>query len=305
MSVPIIFSSEVARAREAGGPLVALESTLLAHGLPWPRSLEAGLAMEAEVRSAGAVPATIAVLEGRVHVGLDASQLERVAWQRPAKASRRDLGAALASGASVATTVAGTLAVMQLAGLRVLATGGIGGVHRQAEETFDISADLLELARARAVVVCAGAKAVLDLPRTLEVLETLGVPTLTYGTDEFPAFYARGSGLRGSARVDSAQEAARIALAHWRLGGGGVLLAAPVPERWALPDQELATAIAAALRQARDQGVRGAEVTPFLLGAVASATEGRSVEANLALLRNNAGVAARLAVALAEEGEPC
>jgi pseudouridine-5'-phosphate glycosidase len=303
MSLPtVVYGDEVGRALAARGPVVALESTVLAHGVPWPHNLEVGLAMEAEVRRGGATPATIAVLDGRLHVGLEQAQLECIAREQPPKGSRRDLGVAVAAGASAATTVAGTLAVMQRAGLRVLATGGIGGVHRDAHERFDVSADLLELARVPSLVVCAGAKVILDLPRTLELLETLSVPVIGWRTDEFPAFYVRSSGLELQARVETAEETARAAMAHWQLGGGGVLVTAPIPEAWALAEAALEAAIGQATEDARRQGVRGAAVTPFLLRAVADATEGRSVEANVALLRNNAGIAAQVAAALVRLG---
>ncbi|MBI4492915.1 MAG: pseudouridine-5'-phosphate glycosidase [Chloroflexi bacterium] len=301
-TLPLLLSEEVQRAQRAGLPVVALESTVLAHGLPWPRNLEVGLAMEDEVRRHGAAPATIALLDGQLRVGLSAGELERVAREPLAKASRRDLAALLAAGASAATTVAGTLVVMQAVGLSVLATGGIGGVHRGAAESFDVSADLPELAHARAVVVCAGAKMILDLERTLEVLETLGVPVLGFQTDDLPAFYARQSGLRVSTRVETAEQAARTARVHWSLpGSGGLVLAVPIPEAWALPREALSEAIDRAIEEARRQQVRGAALTPFLLRAIAQVTGGRSVEANAALLRRNASVAAQVAVALSKQ----
>lgn len=297
---PLRIADEVRDALSSGHPVVALESTLISHGLPRLRNLETAHRLETIVRAGGAVPATIGVVAGRVTVGLDADELELLATaDEVRKCSRRDLAVAVARGEHGATTVAGTLAVMGLAGLRVLATGGIGGVHRGAEATFDISADLVELARTRAIVVCAGAKAVLDLPRTIEVLETAGVLVLGWQTDELPAFYTADSGLPVVARVADAGEAAAIARATWDLDlGRGVLLTVPPPAASTLPQEEAEQALAAALRDADAGGLRGPAVTPFLLDAVARATEGRGLETNVALLENNARVATEVAVAL-------
>jgi pseudouridine-5'-phosphate glycosidase len=281
--------------------VVALESTAIAHGLAWPDNLQVARDMEAAVRAAGAVPATVAVLDGCVRVGLDAAALERVArGEALPKLSWRDLGVALGRGGSGATTVAATLAIAGRVGIRVFATGGIGGVHPGAERSFDISADLAALARTPCVVVCAGAKSLLDLPRTLELLEALGVPVLGLGTDDLPAFYTRHSGLPLTARVESVAEAAAIARAQWTLGlPGGLVLAVPPPAETALPAEEVAEALAAATARAEAEGVRGPALTPFLLAALHTHTHGRTLAANVALLRQNAAVAGALAVALA------
>lgn len=281
-------------------PVVALESTVIAHGLPRPANVEVAHAMEAAIRAEGAVPATIALLDGRIVIGLSDDEIERLGYADGVlKASRRDLGMALASRATAATTVAGTLACAALAGIRVFATGGIGGVHRGAAHSFDVSADLLELARAPVVTVCAGAKAILDLPLTLEYLETHGVPVIGFGTDELPAFYCCKSGLPVPHRADEAEEIAAIANAQWRSGlGGGLLVTIPIPEEYALPADAMHAAIDQALRQAGTEQVRGAALTPFLLARVAELTGGESVAANRALLLNNATWAARFALTL-------
>jgi pseudouridine-5'-phosphate glycosidase len=283
----------VREALEGGAPVVALESTLIAHGLPWPRNLETARAAEAAVRESGAVPATIAVLAGRPAVGLDGRELERLARGGGArKASSRDLGAAVAQKADAATTVSATMRLAAGAGIRVFATGGIGGVHPAGEgKAFDVSADLVELARTPVAVVCAGAKSILDLPATLEVLETQGVPVLGYATDTFPAFYLRTSGLPVSARVDSPREAADVLLAHWRLGGGGAVLAQPLPAEAALDPAEFAQALARAERLARQERVGGPALTPFLLARLAELTGGRTLAANHALIVANARLA--------------
>ena len=291
-------SQEVATALDEGQPVVALESTLISHGLPQPRNLDVARRLEAVVRAGGAVPATIGIIEGRPVVGLSDTELTVLATASGVrKCSRRDIAVAIARGEHGATTVAGTLALMGLAGLRVLATGGIGGVHRGAEQTFDISADLVELARSQAIVVCAGAKALLDLPRTVEVLETAGVPMLGWRTDELPAFYSAASGLPVTARIESATEAAAIARAAWETGiGGGILVG--VPPEHTLENDRVEQALAKALAEVSRRGLRGPDVTPFLLRAVGEATGGDSVEANLALLESNARVGAEIAVAL-------
>ena len=293
-------ADEVRAALADGRPIVALESTLISHGLPRPRNLDAARRLEAVVRAGGAVPATIGVIDGRPAVGLSADELELLASAPDVrKCSRRDLPVVMARGEHGATTVAGTLALMGLAGLRVLATGGLGGVHRGAEETFDVSADLPELARTRAVVVCAGAKALLDLPRTVEVLETLGVPVLGWRTDELPAFYAGRSGLPVVARVESAREAVAIARAAWESDlARGLLLGVPPPPESTVDADALERAMATALDAAKQAGVTGPRTTPFLLDAVARATGGESLEANIALLENNARIGAEIAAAL-------
>jgi pseudouridine-5'-phosphate glycosidase len=289
----------VRAALEDNRPVVALESTVISHGLPWPENLEVARGMEAAVHEGGATPATIAVLGGRIHVGLDDADLERLARSTGiGKVSRRDLPVVLAQGRDGATTVAGTMIAAHQAGLRVMATGGIGGVHRG--DRTDVSADLPELAHTPVLVVASGAKAILDLPATLEWLETWGVPVVGYRTDELPAFYSRESGLRLEARADSPEEAAAIAEALWERGfPSGMLLCVPCPEEAALPAAEVEDAIAQAVREAGEQGIRGKAVTPFLLARVAALTGGRAKAANLALLRNNARVAAAVAAALA------
>jgi pseudouridine-5'-phosphate glycosidase len=295
----------VRSALREGRPVVALESAVITHGLPWPENLELARDMEAAVRAEGGEPATIALLYGRAHVGLDDRDLERLAQMaRPGmssdtvwKISRRDLPVALAQGRHGGTTVAGTILIAAAAGIRVMATGGIGGVHRGAP--FDVSADLPELARQPVLVVCSGAKAILDLPATLEWLETWGVPVVGYQTDEFPAFYSRESGLSLEARADSPEAAAAIARGARDAGLiGGMLLCVPCPEEAARPAAEMEEVIGRAVREADEQGVRGKGVTPFLLARVSDLTEGRSRTANLALLRNNARVAAQVATAI-------
>ena len=298
-------AEEVATAVEDGRPVVALESTLISHGLPYPYNLEVAAALEAEVRAVGAVPATIGVVGGVPTVGLGRDDLERFAGPEAGvrKLSRRDIAAAIAAGADGATTVAATMAIAGAAGVQIFATGGIGGVHRGAAQSWDISADLTELARTPVLVVCAGAKAILDLPATLEQLETLGVPVVGLGVDELPAFYSRSSGLPVPARADSAAEVAAI----WRAqrsaaayaAPGGLLLCVPPPDSVALPVDVIEAHIARALARAEGANVRGPAVTPFLLAAMAEETAGESIETNVALLRNNARVAAEVAVALA------
>ena len=298
-TAPLAFSPEVAAAREAGAPLVALESTIISHGFPWPRNLEMAQAVEAEVRAAGAVPATIAVMAGRIRVGLTADELMMLAQDRgAAKLSRADLAACLAAGRTGATTVAATMICARLAGIAVFATGGIGGVHRGAEVSFDISADLRELAQTPVTVVAAGAKAILDLPKTLEVLETLGVPVIGYGQDDFPAFWSRSSGLRAPLRMDSPAEIAAAHLMRARLGvPGGQLVANPIPAADEIAAEALAPVIAQAQAEADAQGIAAKAVTPFLLSRIAELTAGRSVASNTALVLANA----RLATAIATE----
>jgi pseudouridine-5'-phosphate glycosidase len=295
---------EAAEAVRRGRPVVALESTLIAHGLPWPLNLETARAAEAAIRAEGAVPATVAVWHGRPTVGLTDAELEHLA-RAPGvrKASRRDLAAAVAQGACAATTVAATMTLAHRAGVRVFATGGIGGVHpptQGATSVPDLSADLAELARTPVAVVCAGAKGILDLAATLEVLETYGVPVVGYETDEFPAFYVRSSGLPVSARVDSAAEAAALLAAHWALDGAGVVLAQPAPSETALSPAAFAAALKEAEAVARAATVRGPALTPFLLARLAEITGGATLRANQALVLANARLAARVAAALCE-----
>ncbi|MDP3340339.1 pseudouridine-5'-phosphate glycosidase [Frigidibacter sp.] len=300
-SLPLALSAEVRAALEAGKPVVALESTIITHGMPYPQNLEAARAVEAEIRAAGATPATIAVMGGQILVGLEDAALDALAQTPDAlKLSRADLAACLASGRTGATTVAATMVCAQLAGIEVFATGGIGGVHRGAELSFDISADLRELAHTRVTVVAAGAKAILDLPKTLEVLETLGVPVIAMGQDEFPAFWSRASGLPAPLRMDSAAE---IAAAH-RMRGliglpGGQLVANPVPAADEIPLAEIMPAVEVALAEAAAQGIAAKAVTPFLLDRIFALTDGRSLTANIALVRNNARLAAAIAIELA------
>jgi pseudouridine-5'-phosphate glycosidase len=303
MNELLALSGEVALALRRRKPVVALETTLVTHGLPHPRGLEAALELEAVVRAGGATPATVGVLDGVVRVGLARAELERLASARDvAKVNLGNLAAVVASGAAGSTTVAATMFVAAQAGIRVFATGGIGGVHRDAAESGDVSADLVALGRFPVAVVCAGAKAILDLPRTVEMLETLGVPVLGFGTDEFPAFYRCASGQRVDRRCDSVDELARVARAHWALGlRTGVLVANPIPEADELPRAAYEQALEGALAEAAERGLRGREVTPFLLDRLHELTGGATVKANLALLRNNARVAAELARALARE----
>ncbi len=297
------LSPEVAGARAAGRGVVALESTLIAQGLPWPENLETARQAEAAVGRAGAVPATVAVIGGRIRVGLGEGELERVARSGDfLKASRRDLSAAVARGSDAATTVSATLWVARAAGLGVLATGGLGGVHRGASTTFDISTDLDELARADGMaVVCSGVKSILDVPATLDALETRGVAVVGYRTDTFPAFTTASSGLPMDARVESPDEAAALIRAHRRLGlPGAVVLAQPVADADALGRDEMEAALADALGLARARGIAGKAVTPFLLGHLRLATGGRSLRANRSLIVANAGLAGEVAAALAE-----
>mgnify|MGYP000039948495 CR=1 FL=1 len=283
------------------GPRVALESTVIAHGLPAPHNLETARACETEVRAAGALPATIGILAGRPVIGLNEAEVAELASRQDvAKVNLANLAHVIAAEKWGATTVAGTLHLAQAEGIRVFATGGIGGVHRGAGDSFDISADLQALARYPVVTVCAGAKAILDLPKTLEVLETLGVPVVGYQTSELPAFYSRTSGLPLDLRADSAAEIARLAATHWQLGfTTGVLVVNPVPQADEVPAAEIKDAIEEALLTAAAQGVSGKAVTPFLLARIAARTEGRALRANISLLRNNARLAGEIACALA------
>ena len=295
----LLVAPEVEAALTGGGAVVALETTLIAHGLPWPGNLETVETMCAAIRATGAVPALIGLAGGRIHIGMDSALVRRFAQGTGVeKASRRDLAALLASGRDGATTVAGTMFCAALAGIRVFATGGIGGVHRGAERNFDVSADLTELARTAVAVVCSGAKSILDLPRTLEVLETAGVPVLGFGCDDFPAFHTTGSGLPVSARVDTATAAAQLIELQLELGAGGVLVACPIPAAEAIERARLEGWIATALAEATQAGITGKAVTPWLLSRLAVLSDGATLVANRALLHHNAEVAAHIAVAL-------
>ncbi len=293
------YSPEVAEAKAAGKPIVALESTIITHGMPYPQNVETARQVEDDIRAEGAVPATIAVIEGRLHIGLTSDQLDALAQATDVlKLSRADFAVALATGRTGATTVAATMIAAHLAGIHVFATGGIGGVHKGAELSFDISADLQELALTPVTVVAAGPKAILDIPKTLEVLETNGVPVIAYGQDEIPAFWSRSSGLTAPLRLESAAEIAAGQLARTAMGlAGGQLIANPIPAADEIPADVMAKAIDQANGEAEAQGVKGKAVTPFLLDRIFHITEGRSLVANIALVRNNA----RLAAAIAKE----
>jgi pseudouridine-5'-phosphate glycosidase len=303
-TLPLVFAPEVAQARAGKVSLVALESTIITHGMPYPQNLETARAVEAAVRDAGAVPATIAVMDGRIHIGLSDPLLDRLARTPEAlKLSRADLAVCLDSGATGATTVAATMICANLAGIGVFATGGIGGVHRGAESSFDISADLRELSLTPVTVVAAGAKAILDLPKTLEVLETLGVPVIACGQDAFPAFWSRDSGLKAPLRMDSARAIARAHKARAALGlPGGQLVANPIPAEAEIPRTEIGPVIEAALAEAEAQGISAKAVTPFLLQRIFEMTGGRSLAANIALVLANARLAAEIARELGTAG---
>lgn len=296
----IQFSPDVAEAKAKGRPIVALESTIITHGMPWPRNYETACQVEDTVRAGGAVPATMAVLDGHMHAGLTGVQLEALAQAGSvAKLSRADLAATIAIGGTGATTVAATMIMAHLAGIEVFATGGIGGVHRGAESSFDISADLYELAQTPVTVVCAGAKAILDLPKTLELLETLGVPVLAYGQDNLPAFWSATSPLPAPLRMDDAQTIARAHLTRGHLGlPGGQLIANPIPTEAEISTEELAPLIEICTKEAKAQNITGKDVTPWMLSRLFDLTEGRTLEANIALVLNNAALGARIASAL-------
>jgi pseudouridine-5'-phosphate glycosidase len=298
--LPIVLGEEVSAARAEGRPVVALESTIITHGMPWPRNVETARLVEADIRAHGAVPATVAALDGTLHVGLSDGTLERLARAEGVmKCSRADLAIALATGRPGSTTVAATMMAAEAAGIRVFATGGIGGVHRGAETSYDVSADLDELGRTPVCVVAAGAKALLDLPKTLEVLETRGVPVIGFGTDAFPAFWSRDSGLAAPYRMDTAREIAALLAMRARFGAhGGVLVANPVPAEAEIPPAEIASAIEQAVGEASRRGIVGKQVTPFILSMIFEITKGRSLETNIALVRNNARLAAAIAGAL-------
>jgi pseudouridine-5'-phosphate glycosidase len=294
------FSPEVAEARSAKKPIVALESTIITHGMPFPRNVETARSVEQAAREMGAVPATIAVVDGRLRVGLEGQEIERLGQLSGGvvKASRRDLALVAARKGSAGTTVAATMFIAQLAGIEIFATGGIGGVHRGAEETFDISADLVELSRTRVAVVCAGAKSILDIGKTLEFLETQGVAVVGYRTDEFPAFFSRSSGFKLEHRCDGLRDLARMIRLQRDIGPGGLLIANPIPSDHALEEAAIEERIAEAVAEAKAQGVGKKEATPFLLRRVVELTEGKSLEANIALIKNNAMLAAQAAVEL-------
>ena len=302
--LPLIHSTEVAAARAAGRPVVALESTIITHGMPFPQNLEVARQVEDDLRGQGVTPATIAVIEGRLHIGLEPEALTALAQARGvAKLSRADMAACIATGGTGATTVAATMIAARLAGIEVFATGGIGGVHRGAENSFDISADLMELAQTPVTVVAAGAKAILDVDKTLEVLETQGVPVIAVGQDSFPAFWSASSPLRAPLRMDSAQQIAEAHRMRRLLGlPGGQLVANPIPRADEIPASELAPIIAQAQGDADAHGIRGKAVTPYLLQRIYELTGGRSLTANIALVRNNARLAGAIAAALSEGG---
>jgi pseudouridine-5'-phosphate glycosidase len=294
------FSPEVVAARAAGKPVVALESTIISHGMPYPQNVQTAREVEQVIRDAGAVPATIALIDGKICVGLSDAQLEQLGNAQDAlKVSRRDLAYVLAEKKLGATTVAATMICAALAGIEVFVTGGIGGVHRGAETSFDISADLQELARTNVAVVCAGVKSILDIGLTLEYLETHGVPVVSVGQPGFPAFFTRESGFNADFQLDTPAQQARFIRTKWQLGlTGGVVVSNPVPAESALRNDEIDAIIAQALREADAQGVKGKAVTPFLLARIKDLTGGRSLATNIALVKNNALVGARLAVAL-------
>ncbi|HEY9054112.1 MAG TPA: pseudouridine-5'-phosphate glycosidase [Rectinemataceae bacterium] len=296
------ISEDVSQALGEGRPVVALESTIISHGMPWPKNLETALEVEEEVRACGAIPATIALSSGRLKAGLDRAGLERLAraGQSAAKVSRRDIPRILAEKGDGATTVAGTMIVAALAGIRVFATGGIGGVHRGAASSWDVSADLEELASTDVAVVCAGAKAILDLPMTLEYLETRGVPVIGYRTKELPAFYTSRSGLALEESAEDPTQIARLLEAKWSAGlRGGAVIANPIPPEWSMDPDVIEPAIAKAVAEASERGIGGKRLTPFLLERIAELTGGDSLESNIALVKNNARLAASIAVELA------
>ena len=301
MNTYLSVSPEVASALKEGRPIVALESTIISHGMPYPQNVETALRVEQTIRDHGAVPATIAVIGGKLKAGCTPEEIEYLGkkGQAVTKASRRDLPVLIARGEDGATTVTTTMIIAAMAGIRVFATGGIGGVHRGAQQTFDISADLEELAQTPVMVICAGAKSILDLGLTLEYLETKGVPVIGYGTDELPAFYTRQSGFGVDYRIDTPEELAAVFQAKLDCGlKGGMLVTNPIPEQYSMPRDVINRAIDQALREADEQGIRGKRTTPFLLARVKELTGGDSLAANIQLVLNNARLAARTAVAL-------
>ncbi|SFJ13838.1 pseudouridine-5'-phosphate glycosidase [Thermoflavimicrobium dichotomicum] len=296
------FTEEVKHALQNQRPVVALETTIVSHGMPYPQNIQTAKEVEQIIREHGAVPATIGIMDGKIKIGLNEEELEEFA-QNPAveKVSRRDFPYVLATGKIGATTVAGTMIAAQLAGIEVFATGGIGGVHREGEVTWDVSADLTELAKTNVAVVCAGVKSILDIGRTLEYLETQGVPVVGYRCDDFPSFYSRTSGYQVDFRLDTPQEVAKMLDMKWKLGlQGGVVVANPVPEAYAMNHDEIEAVIIQALQEAKENGITGKKVTPFVLDKVKQLTQGKSLATNIALVKHNAEVAARIAAALKE-----
>jgi pseudouridine-5'-phosphate glycosidase len=296
------YTPEIKEALANGEPVVALESTIIAHGMPYPQNEDTALELEKIIRDAGAIPATVAIIDGRIKIGLGEDDLAFVATtpELP-KASRRDFALTLAKGKSAATTVSATMIGANMAGIKIFATGGIGGVHRGAEENFDISADLQELAHTPVAVVSAGAKAILDLPLTLEYLETMGVPVIGYGTDEFPAFYTRNSGLEVPLRLNTPQEIAQMLQTQWDLGfPQGILLANPIPEAYSMNPIDINTVIERAISEAEERDITGKLLTPFLLGRITELTSGNSLFSNIQLVKNNAKLAAEIAVHFAK-----
>lgn len=302
INAPLSILPEVADAISAGAAVVALESTIITHGMPFPQNMEMAQMVEQDIRDAGAIPATIAVMAGKIHIGLSPEQLEKLAQTPDArKLSRADIAACLVSGETGATTVAATMIAARLARIDVFATGGIGGVHRGAETSFDISADLQELAQTPVTVVAAGAKAILDIPKTMEVLETLGVPVIAFGQSELPAFWARASGITAPLRFDTAEDIAAAHMMRARLGlTGGQLIANPIPLDAEIPLPQIQPMIDQALAEAEAQGIAAKSVTPFLLDRIFALTEGRSLTANIALVRNNAVLGAKIALAISK-----
>ena len=296
--IPIAYSAEVAAARDANAPIVALESTIITHGMPYPQNVETAELVESDIRAAGATPATIAVLDGTLHIGLEPDQLQQLGQAKDvSKLSRADMAACIAQGGNGATTVAATMIAAHFAGIRVFATGGIGGVHKGAETSFDISADLQELAQTPVTVVAAGAKAILDLPKTFEVLETLGVPVIAFSQDTLPAFWSRTSEIPAPIRMDTAADIAQAQLMRTAMGvSGGQLVCNPIPAENEISAEVLAPIIAKALTEAEDEGISAKDVTPFLLGRIFELTNGLSLDANIALVRNNARLAAEISI---------
>jgi pseudouridine-5'-phosphate glycosidase len=298
--IPLTYSPDVQAAKEAGTPIVALESTIITHGMPYPQNVETARLVEGDIRAAGATPATIAVMDGTLHIGLTDAELDALAQSKNvAKLSRADMAACMATGGTGATTVAATMIAARLADIHVFATGGIGGVHKGAETSFDISADLQELAHTPVTVVAAGAKAILDLDKTYEVLETLGVPVIAYGQDCLPAFWSATSALPAPLRMDRATDIAKAHQMRMAMGlPGGQLVANPIPQEAEIPAASLAPIIAQSLEEADTQGIAAKAVTPFLLGRIFELTDGASLTANIALVRNNARLAAQIAGAM-------
>lgn len=294
--------SEVDEALKSGKPIVALESTIISHGMPYPKNVETALNVERIVRENGAVPATIAILNGRLKAGLTADEIEYLGKAKGVvKTSRRDIPFIASMGLDGATTVASTMIIAAMAGIRIFVTGGIGGVHRGAQQTFDISADLQELAHTNVAVICAGAKSILDIGLTLEYLETQGVPVVSFNSDEFPSFYTRSSGFKADYRVDSAEQLAKALKAKWDMGlNGGVVIGNPIPEEYEMDRGVIESAIEKALKEAKNLGIKGKEITPFLLSKIKDITGGDSLDSNIQLVYNNARIGAQTAVELSK-----